>query len=152
MEDIKFLYPVEDVDPVGVGDGYRDYWLSDVLKSNGGFVKFVKIGCHWRDGWARCFVKLGRFTGEGVSLLWVGEIVTPKGFVVHPDARHFIEDDGAHSWSDLKVRYYLDDDGRLCFPRCVAARHVRDYENANKHVDACVDFSTGEHYWNISDI
>ena len=34
MED-KILYPGEEVQPVKVGDGYREYWLSDVVASHG---------------------------------------------------------------------------------------------------------------------
>lgn len=37
----RYLYPGEEVQPVEVGEGYRDYWLSDVLKPYGGFVRFV---------------------------------------------------------------------------------------------------------------
>jgi len=150
MED-KYLYPGEEVQPVEVGEGYRDYWLSDVLKPYGGFVKLVRVGCHWRDGWASCFVKFGRIVDGEWELLWLGNILTPKGFVVHKEAKDFIEEEGAHTWTDVKVRYYVGEAEQLSFPNCIAARHIWDYDNCGKHVDAYVDFISGEHHWTITD-
>ena len=146
----KILYPGEDVPPIEVGEGYREYWLSDVWKPHGAFVKVAKIGVHWRDGWAACELKIGRIVEGQWEFLWRGDITTPVGFVVHPEARKFVKEERHNSWTDIRLRYTVGDGGILYYPNFVAARHIWDYEKYGKHVDAFVDFATGEHYWNIS--
>lgn len=146
------LFPRSRVQPIEIGDSYRDYWLSDVVKSHGAFVKFAKVGCHWNCEWVRSEIKIGRMTEGEWEFLWRGDLFSPDDFVVHPEAWRFIEEEGAHNWTDLRLRYFLNDDGSLSFPRCVAARHIWDYVEAGKHVDALVDFATGEYYWIISSL
>lgn len=147
-----FLYPGNDVQPVEVGDGYRDYWLNDVVKSYGAFVRFVKVGCAWDCSRASGEIQLARLVESGREMLWHGEIVSPEGMVIHTEAKKFVEDEHACNWTDLKVRYSIAPDGSLSFPACLAARHIRDYVDLGKHIDALVDFATGEHYWRTTEI
>ena len=51
----KILYPGEDVQPIEVGEGYRDYWLSDVLSRHGTDIvricmHYASEGVRWIDG------------------------------------------------------------------------------------------------------
>lgn len=142
MKGIDYIYPKEDVKPIEVGDGYRDYWLSDVVKSYGGFVKFARIGYERRDGHARCEVKLSKKGGDDSAFFWHGNMESAGA--INSEAAEFLLS-GTRYFTDLRLRYYA-----CCPPAVVAARHVWDYEAEHTHEDTFVDFLTGKHHRTVT--
>ena len=114
MEKYDVLYPGEDVQPIGVGDGYRDFLLSDILKSRGYFRKFIRIE---NLGYSfDVFMKLGEVVGEEKRCVFLGRI--PAIRVPEKEKyERFEESLGGHpEYDDLVLRFHGDKyDSRVCW-------------------------------------